>query len=386
MVTHNPDLAEKYSTRIVRLVDGKRTADSDPYDGSAPAEKKSTVNKGSKKRTSMSFLTALALSRNNLLTKKGRTFLTSFAGSIGIIGIALILSLSNGVQSYIDSVERSTLASYPITIQQETVDYSSMMSSMMGMSEENRENRDENRIYTNDISTEMMKTMLSEMQTNNLSEFREYLESDPDGIMDSISEIKYSYSQNLYIYGRDVNDNIIRVNPSTVMSAMMGESMANTVSQMQGTYSNIFGGSSMSSADVWEELLNNDIIESQYEVLAGRLPESWDEVVVLVNKHNELSDITLYALGLRDQSELSGMMSKVIAGERRHERRRGIHDRSPRKRTGDKGSRHTPSRRRQHNQHRKQRRHRLHPCPDRAHDRERKQQCPCRKAESGSLR
>ena len=315
MVTHNPDLAEKYSTRIVRLVDGKITADSDPYDGSAPAEKKTAVNKGGRKRTSMSFLTALALSRNNLLTKKGRTFLTSFAGSIGIIGIALILSLSNGVQSYIDSVERSTLASYPITIQQETVDYSSMMSSMMGMREENRENRDENRIYTNDISTEMMKTMLSEMQTNNLSEFREYLESDPDGIMDSISEIKYSYPQNLYIYGRDVNDNIIRVNPSTVMSAMMGESMADTVSQMQGTYSNMFGGSSMSGADVWEELLNNDIIESRYEVLAGRLPESWDEVVVLVNKHNELSDITLYALGLRDQSELSGMMSKVIAGE-----------------------------------------------------------------------
>ena len=315
MVTHNPDLAEKYSTRIVRLVDGRITADSDPFDGKAPEKKKSEVNKGKKKQTSMSFLTALALSKNNLLTKKGRTFLTSFAGSIGIIGIALILSLSNGVQSYIDSVERSTLASYPITIQQETVDYSSMMSSMMGMSEENREGRDENRIYTNDISTEMMKTMLSEMQTNNLSEFSDYLESDPDGIMDSISEIKYSYSQDLYIYGRDVNDNIIRVNPSTVMSAMMGESMASTVSQMQGTYSNMFGGSSMSSADVWEELLNNDIIENQYEVLAGRLPESWNEVVVLVNQHNELSDITLYALGLRDQSELTGMMNKILAGE-----------------------------------------------------------------------
>ena len=321
MVTHNPDLAQQYSTRIVRLVDGQITSDSDPFEEEAPAEenapekKKKTVNKGKKKRTSMSFLTALALSRNNLLTKKGRTFLTSFAWSIGIIGIALILSLSNGVQTYIDTVERSTLASYPITIQQETVDYSSLMTSMMGIREESREDRDPDRVYTNSIATEMVKTMLSEMQTNNLAEFKEYLKSDPDGILDSISEIKYSYSPNLYIYGTDVNDNVIRVNPSTVMEAMMGESMANTMTQMSGTYSSMFGDSSMTSADVWEELLDNDITDSQYEVLAGRLPESWDEVVVLVNQHNELSDITLYALGLRDQSELSGMMEKVLAGE-----------------------------------------------------------------------
>ncbi|MGN1421961.1 MAG: ATP-binding cassette domain-containing protein [Oscillospiraceae bacterium] len=322
MVTHNPDLAEQYSTRIVRLVDGRIISDSDPFTEEMPAEeiapekKKKAAAKGRKKRTSMSFLTALALSRNNLLTKKGRTFLTSFAGSIGIIGIALILSLSNGVQSYIDSVERSTLASYPITIQQETVDYSSLMSSMMGVREDSRADRDPDRIYTNDISTEMMKTMLSEMQTNNLSEFKEYLESDPDGILENVREIKYSYSPNLYIYGTDINGGVVRVNPSTVMEAMMGEGMANTMSQMSGTYSAMLGGNSpMSRADVWEELLNNEITESQYEVLAGRLPESWDEVVVLVNQHNELSDVTLYALGLRDQSELSGMMEKVMAGE-----------------------------------------------------------------------
>ncbi len=317
MVTHNPDLAEQYSTRIVRLVDGQIISDSDPFTEEAPAEpvpEKKKQSKGSKKRTSMSFLTALALSRNNLLTKKGRTFLTSFAGSIGIIGIALILSLSNGVQTYIDTVERSTLASYPITIQQETVDYSSLMSSMMGIREESRDDRDPDRIYTNDISTEMMKTMLSEMQTNNLSEFKEYLESDPDGILENVREIKYSYSPNLYIYGTDVNGGVVRVNPSTVMEAMMGESMASTMTQMSGTYSSMFGGQS-NGADVWEELLNNEITENQYEVLAGRLPESWDEVVVLVNQHNELSDVTLYALGLRDQSELSGMMEKVIAGE-----------------------------------------------------------------------
>ncbi|MDE6030979.1 MAG: ABC transporter ATP-binding protein, partial [Oscillospiraceae bacterium] len=315
MVTHNPELAEKYSTRIVKLLDGKIIDDTMPFDGKETAEKKPTVNKG-KKKTSMSFATALALSRNNLLTKKGRTFLTSFAGSIGIIGIALILSLSNGVQAYIDGVERSTLSSYPISIQQETVDYSSLMQSMMGIREDSFEGREENRVYTNDISTEMMKTMLSELQTNNLAEFKEYIESNPDNILDSISEIQYSYSPSLYIYGRDLNDNILRVNPSTVMQAMMGESMASTISQMNSTYSSLMGGgSSMSGADVWSELLGNDIIREQYEVLAGRFPESYSEVVLIVNEHNELSDITLYALGLRDQAELNGMMASVMTGE-----------------------------------------------------------------------
>lgn len=314
MVTHNPELAEKYSTRIVKLLDGRIVGDTMPFDGKAEGEKKPAVNKG--KKTSMSFATALALSRNNLLTKKGRTFLTSFAGSIGIIGIALILSLSNGVQAYIDSVERSTLSSYPISIQQETVDYSSLMQSMMGIREDSFEGREEDRVYTNDISTEMMKTMLSELQTNNLAQFKEYIESNPDNILNNVSEIQYSYSPSLYIYGRDLNDNILRVNPSTVMEAMMGESMANTLSQMDSTYSSLMGGgASMGGADVWTELLGNDIIRDQYEVLAGRLPESYSEVVLIVNQHNELSDVTLYALGLRDQAELNGMMASVMAGE-----------------------------------------------------------------------
>lgn len=315
MVTHNPELAEKYSTRIVKLLDGRIVGDTMPFDGKAEEEKKSAASKG-KKKTSMSFATALALSRNNLLTKKGRTFLTSFAGSIGIIGIALILSLSHGVQAYIDSVERSTLSSYPISIQQETVDYSSLMQSMMGIREDRFEDREENRVYTNDISTEMMKTMLSELQTNNLAEFKRYIESNPDNILDSVSEIQYSYSPSLYIYGRDLNDNILRVNPSTVMEAMMGESMANTLTQMDSTYSSLMGGGmSMSGMDVWNEMLGTEIIKDQYEVLAGRLPNSYNEVVLIVNEHNELSDITLYSLGLRDQTELNGMMASVMAGE-----------------------------------------------------------------------
>ncbi|MCH5204827.1 MAG: ABC transporter ATP-binding protein/permease [Oscillospiraceae bacterium] len=319
MVTHNPELAEQYATRTIRLVDGKIKSDSDPYDPSVSEpvkEKPAESSKRKTKKTKMSFLTALALSRNNLLTKKGRTFLTAFAGSIGIIGIALILSLSNGVQLYIDSVERSTLAAYPVSIQQETIDYTSLMSSMMGIREETDEDRDPDRVYTNNISTEMMKTMLSEITTNNLAEFKEYIESNPDNILDSVMEIKYSYSPNLYIYGTDINDKIIRVNPSTVMQSMLGEGMASNVAQMSGTYSTLFGGGSGGSMyDAWDELLNSDVSESQYEVLFGRLPESYNEVVVIVNEHNELSDITLYTLGLRDQEELSGLMSSVMAGE-----------------------------------------------------------------------
>ena len=317
MVTHNPELAEKYSTRIVKLLDGQIVGDSDPFDpAKEPAHsevRKSEVTKGQK--TSMSFLTALSLSKNNLMTKKGRTFLTSFAGSIGIIGIALILSLSNGVQEYINSVERSTLASFPVSIQHETVDYTSLMTSMMNVRDNAEENRDPDRIYTNDISTEMMKTMLSEMQTNNLAEFKEYLESDPDGISASIEEIQYSYDSNLYIYGHSADGDIMQINPSTVMSAMMGQSMADNVSQMTNTYSSLMGSSSMSSYDAFRELLSTDMLKTEYEVLAGRLPEAYNEVVVLVTDRNELSDVMLYTLGLRDQSELEGMMSSVMAGE-----------------------------------------------------------------------
>lgn len=317
MVTHNPELAEKYSTRIVKLLDGHIVGDSDPFDpAKEPAHsevRKSEVTKGQK--TSMSFLTALSLSKNNLMTKKGRTFLTSFAGSIGIIGIALILSLSNGVQEYINSVERSTLASFPVSIQHETVDYTSLMTSMMNVRDNAEENRDPDRIYTNDISTEMMKTMLSEMQTNNLAEFKEYLESDPDGISASIEEIQYSYDSNLYIYGHSADGDIMQINPSTVMSAMMGQSMADNVSQMTNTYSSLMGSSSMSSYDAFRELLSTDMLKTEYEVLAGRLPEAYNEVVVLVTDRNELSDVTLYTLGLRDQGELEGMMSSVMVGE-----------------------------------------------------------------------
>lgn len=313
MVTHNPDLANDYATRIVRLVDGKIKSDSAPYE---ITESKSEPKKSGRK-TSMSFGTALALSRNNLLTKKGRTFLTSFAGSIGIIGIALILSLSHGVQAYIDGVERSTLASYPVELERETVNYSGLMTSMLDIHDEALdEEREPDRVYTNDMSTEMMKSLLSEIQENNLNEFMDYIDSDPDNIKDSISEIKYSYDSHLYVYTRGVNDEIVRVNPSTAMQAMFGEGMASGMEDMMGMASTFMGGSDMASrGNVFHELISNEMTADQYEVVAGKLPESYDELVVIISEHNELSNLTLYTLGLRDQAELGEMMSHVIAGE-----------------------------------------------------------------------
>ena len=317
MVTHNPDLANDYATRIVRLVDGEIKSDSLPFDTQTekPEKKNSKAAKDSKK-TKMSFLTALSLSKNNLLTKKGRTFLTSFAGSIGIIGIALILSLSNGVQTYINNVEHSTLASYPVQLDRETVNYSGMMSSMMNTGdEEDAENREPNRVYTNDMSTQMMKTMMSEIQENNLNGFMDYLETNPDNIMDSISEIKYGHKSRLYVYTRDLNDKIMRANPSTAIQAMMGEEMAGTISGMWGTMSTFTGMDMNDRTNCFEQLLSNDRVAEQYETVAGRLPESYNEVVVIISENNEVSNLTLYTLGLLDQSELSEMMSHIMAGE-----------------------------------------------------------------------
>lgn len=318
MVTHNPDLAKDYSTRIVRLVDGEIKSDSDPFDVSTVKDDKNAEKAAkSSKKSKMGFLTALSLSRNNLLTKKGRTFLTSFAGSIGIIGIALILSLSNGVQEYIDSVERSTLASYPVQLERKTVDYSSIMSSMINTSESNKnnENREPGRVYTNDMSTQMMKTMMSEVKENNLNDFMDYLETNPDNIKDCIREIKYGYKSKLYVFGHDTNGDVLRVNPSTAISAMMGEDMANTVSSMWGTMS-MFSGSDLNDrANCFEQLLSNECVSEQYDIVAGRLPEKYNEVVVIISEQNEISNMTLYTLGLFDQSELSDMMSHIMAGE-----------------------------------------------------------------------
>ena len=299
MVTHNPELAKLYSTRIVRLLDGNITDDTDPYDGKEEALKE----KDGGKRPSMSFLTALSLSLNNLMTKKARTFLTAFAGSIGIIGIALILSLSNGVNAYIQKVEEDTLSSYPISIEQAGMDISQLAGDLMGKNEV-PEGRDPDKIYSNNIMTEMMSTMVNGISANNLELLKKHIEKTPEFKANS-SEIEYKYSTVMNIYDEKGN----RVNPNTVFSTVFGENsaQANGYSQM----------SSFSNTEVWTRLFDNkEFLNKQYDVVAGRMPEKYNEIVLAVDKNNQISDYTLYSLGLKDTKELEEMMKKAQAGEK----------------------------------------------------------------------
>ena len=213
MVTHNPELAKKYSTRIINLLDGEVTSDSKPYSSKKEEKEKIKEEKRKAKKTSMSFLTAMNLSLNNLMTKKGRTILTAFAGSIGIIGIALILSISNGVQQYINNVEEETLTSYPLTVQEETVEISDLITTLQP--DADKEVHEDGKIYSNDVMSEMMATMSAKVQSNNLEAFKSYIESDETNIKDYTSAISYSYNLNLQIY-KDDTDEIVQVNPNTV--------------------------------------------------------------------------------------------------------------------------------------------------------------------------
>ena len=315
MVTHNPELAEKYSTRIVKILDGVITDDSKPFTEEDREKEKDAKAKDG--RTAMKFFTALRLSLNNLMTKKGRTLLTSFAGSIGIIGIALILSISNGVQSYINRVEEDTLSSYPITIDESTVDISSMMTSLMGDSEDNTEEHEDGKIYSRDIMDDMISTLSSKVTNNNLEELKKYIEGEGSQIKDNASAIKYNYNLNINLYKEDTSAGIVQVNPSTVMNALgMGDMIE---AQENSSMSSMFGSSmttSMSNTDVWEEMLDNEeLLHSQYDLVAGAWPENYNEVVLIVNENNEISDYTLYALGLKDKSELEERWNKVQNGE-----------------------------------------------------------------------
>mgnify|MGYP005798501775 FL=1 len=314
MVTHNPELAEKYSTRIVRILDGVITDDSKPFTEEDRKNEKDAKAKDG--RTSMKFFTALRLSLNNLMTKKGRTLLTSFAGSIGIIGIALILSISNGVQSYINRVEEDTLSSYPITIDESTVDISSMMESLMGETEENTETHEDGKIYSRDIMNDMISTLSSKVTNNNLEALKNYIENENSTIKDNASAIKYNYNLNINLYKEDTSEGVVRVNPSTVMNAFGMEDMMEA--QESSPMSSMFGSSmtSMSNTDVWEEMLDNEeLLHSQYDLVAGSWPTNYNEVVLIVNENNEISDYTLYALGLKDQKELEEKWNKVQNGE-----------------------------------------------------------------------
>ena len=312
MVTHNPELAKEYSTRIVRLLDGEITDDTHPYEG-GEEETPAAETKQKTGRTSMSFFTALSLSFHNLMTKKARTFLTSFAGSIGIIGIALILSLSAGVQAYIDRVEEDTLSSYPIQLMETTVDYTSMMNAIMDVNAANT-THDMDKIYSNTVMTEVMNSMLDEVTVNNLEAFKAYLESH-EQVPDLVSDIRYTYSTVMNVYASDTTDKIVQVHPSTVFSKISaGMGMPDGMeSDMQGM-SAMTGSNGM---DVWVEMLDNpELLEKQYDVIAGKMPELYNEVVLVVDGNNEISDYALYALGLKDQDEVAETMQKLMQGEK----------------------------------------------------------------------
>ena len=302
MVTHNPELAEEYSSRIIKLLDGKVVDDSRAYVPEEEEEILPAVTKEKGKMKSMSFGTALSLSMNNLMTKKGRTFMTAFAGSIGIIGIALILSLSSGFQAYIDKVQEDTLSNYPITLQDETMDMSAMLGTMSGEYEEEAEDYGDDVVRPMVVMTEMYNAMVAEKQANNLGEFRKYLLDEANGFDELTSAIQFGYNANLKIYGTDVNGDTLRVNPSTVMTTMGMDSMMSMYENM----SSMSPMSSASSMDAFSELIENqELLESQYEVVAGHWPKEKDELIFVITEKNFVTDTALYTLGLKDQQDLA---------------------------------------------------------------------------------
>ena len=316
MVTHNPELAESYASRIIRIKDGVIIGDSDPY--TPEGEETSTASK-KERRTSMSFLTALSLSLNNLMTKKTRTVLTAFAGSIGIIGIALIMSLSNGIQNYIDKVQADTLSSYPITIQAESVDMTSMMTSLMGVrSQAEGGMHDKDAVYSSTVMYDMMNSMISaDKQTNNLKPFKEYIEDENSEIAQYISSVQYTYDLDMNLYAEDVDGNIAKTDVVQLMQTAMSSMYGGDYSSFFSTY-----GSYYSVIDIWQEMLPgengeyiNPFLKNQYDVLYGKWPESYDEAVLIVNENNEISDLVLYALGLKSTASIADDMQSFVSQE-----------------------------------------------------------------------
>ena len=316
MVTHNPELAENYASRIIRIKDGLITDDSDPY---APEGEEARDAGKKQRRTSMSFLTALSLSLNNLMTKKTRTVLTAFAGSIGIIGIALIMSLSNGIQNYIDKVQADTLSSYPITIQAESVDMTNMMTSLMGVrSQAEGGAHDKDAVYSSTVMYDMMNSMISaDKQTNNLKPFKEYIEDENSEIAQYISSVQYTYDLDMNLYAEDVEGNIAKTDVVQLMQTAMSSMYGGDYSSFFSTY-----GSYYSVIDIWQEMLPgengeyiNPFLKKQYDVLYGKWPESYDEAVLIVNENNEISDLVLYALGLKSTSSIADDMQSFVSQE-----------------------------------------------------------------------
>ena len=291
MVTHNPELAEQYSTRIVNLRDGKILGDTNPFEPDythVPRAKHKNLGK-----SSMSLLTAFSLSLNNLLTKKGRTILTSFAGSIGIIGIAMILSLSTGFQNYVDKIQEDTLTSYPLSINAETGDAASLLLSMSSEEEDVKENTVKEQQNIADLFESLGK--------NDLRSFKKHLEDNQETVDEMVSLTTYSYAVQPTIYTKNKDNELVLLNPSDFMATLMGSSS----SLMTGGIS------------IFAELINDDeIANERYEVIAGKMPKEYNEIMLCIPDDNEISDLLLYGLGLRDLSELEDMIGKIVDGEK----------------------------------------------------------------------
>ena len=316
MVTHNPELAEKYSTRIINLHDGNLVGDSNPFDSAEKEEleEKQTKRKSikKKKKSSMSFWTALSLSFNNLMTKKGRTFLTSFAGSIGIIGIALILSVSTGVNAYIQSIEEDTMSSYPLIIQQNAMDPTAMMSSMMQASESANQEREPGKVYSSQIMGQMLSMMTNSVATNNLKKFKSFIESNSE-LKSLCTDIKYEYTPSWDMYLLQ-EDGTYR-NSSQGMTAIYDSmGVTGTSKDMMMSMTALMGPAA--SATGWTELVGSDEhIRNEYELVDGKYPENVNEIVLIVDQNNQISDYTLYVLGIRDFAEIQEYMEEAIKAQ-----------------------------------------------------------------------
>ena len=300
MVTHNAELAHEYSTRIIEVKDGIILNDSNKVSNEESELKR---NKRDKK-TNMSMKTALSLSLNNLTTKKGRTILTAFAGSIGIIGIALILSLSNGINSYIAKTEEETLSSYPLTIQKQNVDMASLLSAFSGSKKDNDKAKSDEITSTN-IMGDVFTTLSKDTKTNDMKKFMSYVDKNND-IKKYTSDIKYSYEVQLNLY-KDTSDKIVKVNPTTVY-----DSIGMGTSNISSVYSSM-----MSNNNVFTEMLDNESLnKQQYDLVAGKWPKKYNELVLIVDKNNHISDYTLYSIGLLDQDGLKEQFNKMVSGEK----------------------------------------------------------------------
>ncbi len=295
MVTHNPDLAEKYSSRIINIKDGKITKDSNPYDGKENTLENKEENLNKTKKTKMSFLTALSLSFNNLMTKKARTILVSVAGSIGIIGIALILAVSTGFQNYVDKIQEDTLTSYPLMISQESADLTSILLSMRSG---NNESSNSNEV----VEQQYISSMFSSISTNDLKSLKKYIEENYDQLKNDLNNIEYTYSIDPNIYTIDATNKLARINPSNLFSSMMGDS------SLMNSYS--------SMTSIFNQMVDNrEELKKDYELLSGKWPENYDEMIIVLSEPNTISDLLVYSLGLRDTNELTKMITSIMSGE-----------------------------------------------------------------------